>query len=101
MEIVEELERYTLSHFVAEETFMRVTNYPDFVEHKQSHDAFAARVAKEKTAIKTGGMGLSFSLLRFLFDWLSNHILHADKSYARYYKTLGTPGTPTDGPVNA
>ncbi len=43
--LVEELEKYTLAHFAAEETFMRVTGYPDFDAHKKEHHKFVARSA--------------------------------------------------------
>lgn len=33
--IVDELEKYTLTHFTAEEIFMREMNYPGFKQHKQ------------------------------------------------------------------
>lgn len=81
--LVEELERYTLAHFAAEETFMRVTHYPAFEEHKLAHQKFVERVAAEKKrAIESGS--LSIDLLHFLRDWLVDHILVADKAYADF-----------------
>lgn len=81
--LVEELERYTIAHFAAEETFMRVANYPFFAEHKKEHQHFIARVAEEKRrAIETGT--LSLDLMHFLRDWLIEHILVSDKKYADY-----------------
>ena len=67
--VIEELERYTLAHFAAEETFMRVTEYPGFAEHKREHGSFIARIAEEKQrAIATGS--LSLDLMYYLRDWL-------------------------------
>lgn len=83
IKLIEELEHYTLSHFTAEETFMRVTNYPAFAEHKRSHDAFVDRVNREKMAVVTGGKGFSVDLVHYLKDWLVEHILVSDKGYAR------------------
>ncbi len=81
--LVEELERYTLAHFAAEETFMRVTDYPDFVAHKREHQEFVSRVAEEKKrAIQVGS--LSLDLMHFLRDWLVGHILVSDKAYANF-----------------
>ena len=78
--VIEELERYTLAHFAAEETFMRVTEYPGFAEHKREHGSFIARIAKEKQrAIATGS--LSLDLMYYLRDWLIDHILMSDKAY--------------------
>ncbi len=81
--LIEELERYTIAHFAAEETFMRVTEYPDFPAHKLAHQDFIARVATEKTrALQSGS--LSLELIYFLRDWLINHILVTDRQYADF-----------------
>lgn len=76
------LERYALSHFSTEETFMRVTCYPHLEAHMAEHAAFVERVTREKAAVMAGH-ALSFDLLTFLRDWLSEHILRADKDFAR------------------
>lgn len=83
--IVDELERYTLSHFAAEETFMRATGYADLAEHKKAHKAFVDRLAAEKKLVLAGG-SLSLDLLKFLKDWLANHILVSDKAYAEAHR---------------
>ena len=81
--LVEELEKYTLAHFAAEETFMRITNYPEFGKHKIEHHNFIQKVAAaKKTAIKTGGFSLD--IMYFLRDWLVDHILVSDKHYAEF-----------------
>lgn len=85
LEILTELEMYTISHFGEEETFMRVIAYPEFDRHKKYHEEFVARIASEKKAIQEGGE-LSLDLLRFLRDWLVNHILVADKDYAGTFR---------------
>lgn len=76
------LERYALSHFSTEETFMRVTCYPHLEAHMAEHAAFVERVTREKTAVMRGE-ALSLDLLTFLKGWLSEHILRADKDFAR------------------
>ncbi|MFT3848176.1 MAG: bacteriohemerythrin [Propionivibrio sp.] len=81
--LIEELEKYTLAHFAAEETFMRATEYPAFDEHKREHNAFIARVADEKRrALATGT--LSLDLMHFLRDWLIDHIVVSDRAYADF-----------------
>lgn len=81
--LIGELETYTLAHFTAEETFMRVMNYPDFDAHKREHQSFIARIADEKSKAQKVG-ALSLDLMHFLRDWLINHILLSDKAYAAY-----------------
>lgn len=84
LKIVMDLERYTLSHFTAEETFMRVSEYPGFPQHKKEHEEFVARIAKERQSV-TGGKTISLDLIQFLKDWLINHILVSDKDYAGFH----------------
>lgn len=91
LKIVMDLERYTLSHFTAEETFMRVAAYPDFQQHKKEHEDFVARVARERQAV-TSGKSISLDLIRFLKDWLINHILVADRKYADFHARKGGGG---------
>lgn len=85
LDIVRELEKYTLSHFTAEEAFMRVSRFPGFEEHRKAHKTFIDRLSRERLNVVSGGH-LSLDLLRFLKDWLINHILVDDKKYAASYK---------------
>jgi hemerythrin-like metal-binding protein len=88
--IVEELEKYTLTHFTDEEVFMRKMWYPKFREHKGAHDQFVARVAQEKAKIASG-QRLTLDMVYFLRDWLINHILVSDKEYAEEFKQQSAP----------
>lgn len=90
LQIVEELEKYTLTHFTAEEIFMREMNYGDFKRHKQAHDQFVARISEEKQKI-IGGHRLSLEIVHFLKDWLINHILVSDKDYAAHCAQRSAP----------
>ena len=63
--LIGELEKYTLAHFAAEETLMRITDYPQFDKHKKEHQDFVARVVEEKAqAVATGQ--LSLDMMYFL-----------------------------------
>ena len=81
--LIAELEKYTLAHFAAEETLMRITDYPRFEKHKQEHQDFVGRVLEEKKQALASGE-LSLDLMYFLRDWLVGHILGSDKHYADY-----------------
>lgn len=88
--IVDELEKYTLTHFTAEEIFMREIDYQHFVDHKDEHQKFVARVVEEKAKI-AAGQNVSLDLVHFLKDWLINHILVSDKQYAQEYMKRREP----------
>jgi hemerythrin-like metal-binding protein len=81
LDTLDELERYTVTHFTAEETFMRSHGYSKFDAHKQQHDRFIERVRNERLSIEAGGP-VSLDMINFLKDWLINHILVQDKEYA-------------------
>lgn len=82
---LEELERYTVTHFTAEETFMRTHDYSGFEAHKKQHDGFIGRLRKEREAVEAGAP-VSLDMINFLKDWLINHILVQDKTYAAEFK---------------
>lgn len=85
LRIVNELEQYTITHFLAEEVFMREIGYPQFADHKSEHDKFVSRVAEEKAKI-AAGQPVALGIVHFLKDWLINHILVADKAYAEQHR---------------
>lgn len=88
--ILGRLEQYTIAHFAAEETMMRMINYPDFENHQRAHRHFVERLQAEKARHQKGEK-LSLDILHFLKDWLVNHILVNDKAYAAYYTNQNKP----------
>jgi hemerythrin-like metal-binding protein len=92
LRIVYALERYTVTHFTAEEIFMREIGYPKFAAHKQAHDHFVARIRLEKARVAAGER-LNLDIVHYLKDWLINHILVADKEYTTEYAKRAAPAT--------
>ncbi|MBI5108171.1 MAG: hemerythrin family protein [Rhodocyclales bacterium] len=83
--VVAELERYTVTHFAAEEAFMREQQYSRYHEHRAEHEKFVARIALEKASVKAG-RPLSLELMHFLRDWLVQHIRFTDRAYADEFR---------------
>ncbi|MDE2586163.1 MAG: hemerythrin family protein [Betaproteobacteria bacterium] len=81
LRLIDELERYTVAHFSAEEAFMAQAGYPELVAHKVLHKNFVQRIAEERQGV-VQGKRLSLDLLHFLKDWLVDHILVQDQQYA-------------------
>ncbi len=82
--ILDELQRYVVSHFTAEEALMRVQGYPRFEEHREEHGAFQARIARARLALKAGEVP-ELALLHFLTEWLVKHIQVGDRDYAEFF----------------
>jgi hemerythrin-like metal-binding protein len=78
---------YTNEHFHTEEMYMRRYNYPGVEEHVRAHDVLTARVAEFRKNLldqKADPDGL----MRFLMDWLVNHIMGTDKKYTAFFNSL-------------
>lgn len=80
---------YTQTHFVVEEEFMRVYKYPETDEHRRAHQAFIDRIASLTESIEDGGIDLPNSLMSFLKNWLSAHILQIDKKLVNFLVAKG------------
>ena len=85
MKVIAELERYTVTHFAAEEAFMREQLYSRYQEHRAEHEKFVSRIALERAGVKAG-KPLSLELLHFLRDWLVQHIRFTDRAYADEFR---------------
>ena len=84
--ILDELTKYTVSHFKTEEVFFEEVNYDDADNHKKEHQDFVYKVVDFKTKFKEGDVSLSYDIMNFLRDWLQNHILVSDRKYISYLK---------------
>jgi len=88
-EIIEEtlssLIDYTIYHFNSEEEIFRMFNYPEYHAHKKQHDALAQRVLEIQKSISDKSATLSFEVMDFLVDWLTDHILTEDQNYKSYF----------------
>jgi hemerythrin len=88
-EVLHELVNYTLTHFAVEEALMRLMQYPDYEEHKQSHDRIAHKVQQFHADFQQGKANVDMELLMFLKEWLTTHIMDVDKRYAPHLKKHG------------
>jgi len=87
--VLRNLAHYTQTHFIVEEEMMRVWNYEDFHSHKLEHDKFVQQIHSLQDSFDEADMDLSPSLLKFLKDWLTNHILGTDLVMAKYLTGRG------------
>lgn len=81
--ILDELVSYTVFHFSSEEKFMKDHNYSGYSLHKIEHDKLTRQVVEFQNNYKAGKSVVSQELLKFLKDWLVNHIIGSDKKLAK------------------
>lgn len=80
---------YARVHFVEEEALMMQYNYPGLSLHQDQHDYFVRTVFELHNQHRDGRLDMADSVLDFLKDWLSDHILKQDKAYALYIAGRG------------
>jgi hemerythrin len=81
--ILNELVRYTQTHFTNEEFLMLSHKFPELSAHKLEHMKLTQRVLQFKADFDAGKVTLTIPILNFLEDWLVNHIQGVDKVYGK------------------
>lgn len=92
-EILDRLIEYTKTHFVVEESVMRILGYVDYDEHKKKHDVFVAKLMEFKWTYDKGDHHIALALLDFMKEWLAEHILKTDKQYVPHFVSSGAKRT--------
>jgi hemerythrin len=77
---------YTKVHFAAEEQLMGQYRYPEAAAHKAQHDQLTAQVIDLQKKFRSGGAGLTISLMVFLKNWLERHIAGSDQQYSAFIR---------------
>ncbi len=85
LNILKRMNEYTKFHFSSEEELMKESGYPDLKSHMVKHLAFVEYVEKTMKRFEMEDFISSVELITYLFDWLKEHILGADKKFSEYY----------------
>lgn len=83
--ILDQLADYTRTHFLLEESLMRVTHYSGFDIHKQQHEELIKQVGDLQQKLDHEGASITFELLHFLKVWLAKHINESDKRFGAFF----------------
>ncbi|AKU10523.1 hemerythrin-like metal-binding domain-containing protein [Azoarcus sp. CIB] len=83
--ILDQLAEYTRTHFLLEESLMRVSHYSGLDLHKQQHEDLIAQVKSLQDKLDSGQASISFELLHFLQVWLTKHINESDKRFGNHF----------------
>ena len=82
--IFTELVDYTKTHFSYEEKLFAEHGYPAGRAHKLQHEGLAQKVIDLKEEFDAGNTAVTLEVMRFLRDWLADHIIASDKLYASF-----------------
>ena len=82
--ILIELREYTKMHFEHEEEYMRSINYKKMFTQVVEHRAFIEKLEEfDIESINENSDGLIDEILKFLTDWLIEHIFENDKQIGK------------------
>ena len=79
---------YTKRHFSAEETLMKLHNYPGYEEQKKVHNQLVSQILDIQKKFDAGTV-ISQEVITFLKNWLVNHIQGMDQKYGSYLNLKG------------
>ena len=80
---VKDAAEYAKTHFRIEEEYMEKAGYPGLPDQKKEHASFMTEVLTTCEKYKEG-KAAPLDLVRFLKEWLLDHIAVADKKYTLY-----------------
>ena len=79
---------YTAEHFSYEEQRMAACNYPNLAGHKAKHADLVRQATALQEKFASGNQHLNMKVMRFLKDWITNHIQKSDKDYMPYLQSM-------------
>ncbi len=87
------LRLYAVTHFGAEEAWMREAGYPGTEAHEKQHDRFIKDILElSDQHERKNGPGIEPARVAgWLEKWLKNHVTSADVELARHLKATGLP----------
>ena len=75
---------YTAYHFAYEEKLFRQYGYADEAAHRAEHAKLTEQAKSLVQKLHAGQSHVTMATLKFLCDWLNNHILGSDKKFAPF-----------------
>ena len=72
---------YVQTHFRDEEKILTAIEYPELAHHKAQHQYFTAKIMELLTGFHDADVQEAIDLLRFLYNWILEHIAVEDKKY--------------------
>ena len=86
---VKEAVEYVKEHFTTEEELMQKYGYPDFDQHKREHESFVKKILEYVKDFESGKRYVPNNFVRFLQEWLMQHIAVSDKKYEQFFRQQG------------
>jgi hemerythrin len=91
-ETVHEAVEYVKYHFSTEELVMKQVKYPGFESHKNEHSVFVKEIFRKVQSFEEGKQFVPNNFVRFLRDWILNHIAVTDIKLAKHLLDMKRSG---------
>lgn len=89
LQVIDELINYTIYHFDEEEKFMLEMGYKKFFSHKVQHDTFIKQIKEFEASLSDENEEEQIrEILKYILDWISEHILIIDKNIKNNLKVV-------------
>lgn len=79
----------TKNHFSTEERLMEETKFPGLAKHRAIHCDLIIKAEEFVAQYEQGDQTMYPELLRFVGNWLHNHMLTVDKQYTQWMNEHG------------
>lgn len=81
---------YLIDHyFIKEEIYFKDCKYPNFDQHKISHNQFIDKIIQFQKDLEKKKENICLDLYNYLEEWFDEHILKYDKEAVEYLKKSG------------
>ncbi len=87
--VIDRLAAYTVEHFRDEEAIMRKAGYAALEDHELIHTELLEKVQELRAKLEKNQAVSMVGVIRFLSDWLKDHILLDDMAYKSSIKGIG------------
>lgn len=88
-ELLDGLTKYATDHFRTEEQLLEEYAYPDLTRQKREHKAYRIKIVAFHQATTSHEDSVPGEFLKFMRDWLVNHILKTDMKYRSFLTERG------------
>ncbi len=87
--LIKKLFQYAEEHFATEEKLMAGASFPEEDAHKSQHAAFRRHVETFNLDLVLHTPHLAYDILRYLWEWLREHIAATDKRLGAFLASRG------------
>jgi hemerythrin len=89
LSLLDFLINYSRHHFAEEEKFFAAFAYEEAESHSQQHRAFIDIVLSYRRRFEADELILPQEVIRFLQNWLTEHVMSSDQRYAACFHEHG------------